>query len=53
MACHKVDGKGQHKEYGALNREIMAQPFHNGNANGREDGYPCNAQKRPQAIDFA
>lgn len=46
MTCHEVDGKGQHKEYGALNREIMAQPFHNRNANGREDRYPCNAQKK-------
>lgn len=46
MACHEVDGKGQHKEYGALDREIMAQPSHNGNADCREDGYPCDAQKK-------
>ena len=53
MACHEVDGKSHDKEHRSLNREIMTQPFHNGNANGREDGYPCDAQKRPQAIDFA
>lgn len=44
MACHEVDGACHHEEYGAVNREIMAQPFHDWNADGRKDSYPCNAQ---------
>lgn len=49
MACHEVDGKSHNNEHRSLNREIMAQPFHNGNANGHEDGYPCDAQKKKAA----
>lgn len=44
MACHEVDRARHHKEYGTINREIMAQPFHDGNADSRKDGYPCNTQ---------
>ena len=44
MACHKVDRTRHHEKYRTVNREIMAQPFHDGNANSRKDSYPCNAQ---------
>lgn len=44
MACHEVDGARHHEEYGTINREIMSQPFHDGNADGRKNSYPCNTQ---------
>ena len=46
MACHEIEEASHNNEHRSLNREIMTQPFHNGNANGREDGYPYDAQKK-------
>lgn len=44
MTCHEVDGTCHHEKYRTVNREIMAQPFHDGNTNSRKDSYPCNTQ---------
>lgn len=52
MACHEVDGKSHDKEHRSLDREIMAQPSHNGNADCREDRYPCDAQKKAAGHRF-